>query len=127
MLLRSLLRVRAPQEPGLVQHPKVGAPQEARSVLLRSRSQGRLLPRAAPRPPPYTISHHPTQRQFQGFLGGGGGGAWLGLYGLGSHYIGTHGCSSARIVTKSSPKPIAEVTQGCPKKEKIRNLACVTK
>ena len=125
MLLRSLLRVGAPQEPGLVQHPKVGAPQEARSVLLKSRSQGRLLPRAAPPPPPYSISHHPTQRQFQGFWGGGG--AWLGLYGLGSHYVGTHGCSSARIVTKSSPKPIAEVTQVFPKKEKFRNLACVTK
>ena len=40
-------RVGAPEE-----HPRVGAPQEPVSVLLRSRSQGRLLPGAA-------ISHHP--------------------------------------------------------------------
>ena len=40
---------------------------------------------------------------------------WLGLYGLGSHYVGPHGCSSTHIVTKSSPKPIPGATEGFPK------------
>ena len=50
MLLRSPLRAGAPEE-----HPRVGAPQEPGSVLLRSRSQGPLLSGAA-------ISHHPEPR-----------------------------------------------------------------
>ena len=44
------------------------------------------------------------------------GGPWLGLYGLGSHYVGPRGCSSTCIVTKSSPKPIPGATEGFPKK-----------
>ena len=59
MLLRSALRVGAPQE-----HPRVGAPQEPGSVLLRSRSQGRLLPGAA-------ISHHPLDTLTRGVWSGG--------------------------------------------------------
>ena len=55
MRLRSPLRVGAPQKPPQCrsssgpkgsapeEHPRVGAPEEPRSVLLRSRSQGRLL------------------------------------------------------------------------------------
>ena len=68
MLLRSFgssgTRVGAPQEPpqgrcssgvrvgAPEEHPRVGAPQEPGSVLLKSRSQGRLLTGAA-------ISNHP--------------------------------------------------------------------
>ena len=55
------------------------------------------------------------------------GGPWLGLYGLGSHYVGPHGCSSTRTVTKSSPKPIPGATEGFPKKANFGNLAGVTK
>ena len=55
------------------------------------------------------------------------GGPWLGLYGLGSHYVGPHGCSSTRIVTKSSPKPIPGATEGFRKKANFGNLAGVTK
>ena len=55
------------------------------------------------------------------------GGPWFGLYGLGGHYVGSHGCSSTRIVTKSSPKPIIGATGGFPKKSNFGNLASVTK
>ena len=43
-------------------------------------------------------------------------GPCLGLYGLGSHCVGPHGCSSTRIVTKSSPKPVPGATKGFRKK-----------
>ena len=69
------------------------------------------------------VTKQPTQRQSRGFWGG----AWLGLYGLGGHYMGPHGCSSTHIVTKSSPKPIPGVTEGFPKKSSFGNLAGVTK
>ena len=55
------------------------------------------------------------------------GGAMLGLYGLGSHYVGPHGCSSTRIVTKSSPKPIPGAKEGFRKKANFGNLVGVTK
>ena len=55
------------------------------------------------------------------------GGPWLGLYGLGGHYVGPHGCSSTRIITKSSPKPIPGATEGFRKKANFGNLAGVTK
>ena len=55
------------------------------------------------------------------------GGPWLGLYGLGGHYVGPHGCSSIRIVTKSSPKSIPGATEGFRKKANFGNLAGVTK
>ena len=54
------------------------------------------------------------------------GGPWLGLDGLGCHYVGPRGCSSTRIVTKSSPKPIPGATEGFPKKSNFGNLAGVT-
>ena len=34
------------------------------------------------------------------------------------HYMGPHGCANTCIVTKCSPKPISEVTQGFPKNSK---------
>ena len=55
------------------------------------------------------------------------GGPWLGLHGPSGHYVGTHGCSSTRIVTKSSPKPIPGATEGFRKKANFGNLAGVTK
>ena len=55
------------------------------------------------------------------------GGPWLGLDGPSGHYVGPHGCSSTRIVTKSSPKPIPGATEGFRKKAKFGNLAGVTK
>ena len=54
-------------------------------------------------------------------------GPCLGLYGLGSHYLCPHGCSTTRIVTKSSPKPIPGATKGFPKKANPGHLAGVTK
>ena len=53
-------------------------------------------------------------------------GPWLGLDRLGGHYVGPHGCSSTRIVTKSSPKPIPP-TGGFRKKANFGNLVGVTK
>ena len=41
--------------------------------------------------------------------------------------MGPHGCSSTRIVTKSSPKPIPGATEGFPKKSNFGNLAGITK
>ena len=41
--------------------------------------------------------------------------------------MGTHGCSSTRIVTKSSPKPIPGATEGFRKSRIFGNLAGVTK
>ena len=41
--------------------------------------------------------------------------------------MGPHGCSSTRIVTKSSPKPILGATEGFRKKANFGNLARVTK
>ena len=55
------------------------------------------------------------------------GGAWLGLHGPTGHYVGPRGCSSTRIVTKSSPTPIPGVTKGFWKKSKVEHLAIVTK
>ena len=54
------------------------------------------------------------------------GGPWLGLYGPSGHYVGPHGCSSTRIVTKSSPKPIPGATEGFRKKANFGNLVSVT-
>ena len=44
------------------------------------------------------------------------GGPWLRLYAFGGHYVGPHGCSSTRTVTKSSPKPIPRAKEGFRKK-----------
>ena len=55
------------------------------------------------------------------------GGPWLGVDGPSGHYVGPRGCSSTRIVTKSSPKPIPRATEGFPKKSNFGNLAGVTK
>ena len=55
------------------------------------------------------------------------GGRWLGLYGLGGHYVGPHRCSNTRIVIKSSPEPIPGAIEGFPKKSNFVNLAGVTK
>ena len=41
--------------------------------------------------------------------------------------MGPHGCSSTRIITKSSPKPIPGATEGFRKKANFGNLAGVTK
>ena len=54
-------------------------------------------------------------------------GAWLGLYGPRSHYLGPHECSSSRIVIKSSPKPIPGATKGFRKNTYFGNLVGVTK
>ena len=54
-------------------------------------------------------------------------GPWHGLHRLSGHNVGPHGCSSTRIVTKSSPTPIPGATEGFPKKANFRNLASVTK
>ena len=69
------------------------------------------------------VTKQPTQRQISGLLGG----PWLGLYRLGSHCVGPHGCSGTLIVTKSSPKPTLGVTEGFWKKANFGNLAGVTK
>ena len=69
------------------------------------------------------VTKQPTQQQFRGFWGG----PWLGLYGLGGHYVGPHGCSSTRIVTKASPKPMPGATEGFRKKANFGHLAGVTK
>ena len=45
-------------------------------------------------------------------------GPWLGLDGPSGHYVGPHGRSSTRIVTKRSPKPILRATEGFQKKSK---------
>ena len=55
------------------------------------------------------------------------GGPWLGLDGPSGHYVGPHGCSSTRTVTKSSPKPIPGAIEGFRKKANFGNLAGVTK
>ena len=50
-------------------------------------------------------------------------GPWLGLDGPNGHYVGPHGCSITRIVTKSSPKPILGATDRFRKKANFGNLA----
>ena len=50
-----------------------------------------------------------------------------GLHRPSGHHVGPHGCSSTRIVTKSSPKPIPGATEGFAKKANFGNLAGVTK
>ena len=55
------------------------------------------------------------------------GGPWLGLDGPHGHYMGPHGRSSTRIVTKSSPKPILGARAGFRQKANFGNLAGVTK
>ena len=68
------------------------------------------------------VSRQPTQQQFWGFRD-----PWLGVHGPRSHYVGPYGCSSSRIVTKSSPKPIPAVIERFRKKSKFGNRAGVTK
>ena len=72
-------------------------------------------------------THQRPLNHLQTAISGLLGGPWLGLYGLGGHYVGPHGCSSTRIVTKSSPKPIPGATRGFPKQSNFGNLASVTK
>ena len=64
---------------------------------------------------------------YLGIRSGGGVSQGVSHIGLGGHCVGPHGCSSTRIVTKSSPKPIPGVTEGFPKKSNFGNLAGVTK
>ena len=59
----------------------------------------------------------PTNSNFE-FLGG----PWLGLDGPSGHYVGPHGRSSTRIVTKWSPKPNLGATKGFPKKSKCEKI-----
>ena len=55
------------------------------------------------------------------------GGPWLGLHGLSGHYVGPHGCSNSRIVTKSSPKPNPGAAEGFRKNSNFDNFSGVTK
>ena len=55
------------------------------------------------------------------------GGSWLALDGPSGHYMGPHGCSSTRIVTKSSPKPILGATEGFHETSNFKKLSRTTK
>ena len=50
-------------------------------------------------------------------------GAMARAHGPGSHYVGPHGCSSTRRVTKSSPKPIPEATKGFCKNSNFKKFS----
>ena len=49
------------------------------------------------------------------------------LHGSSSYYVGPYGCSSTRIVTKSSPKPIPGATDGFRKRWNLGKFSGDTK